>query len=294
MEFLNSFVASVYFWPAVSVWLAIDLLWVSRWRQLLARVVRLLAEPVILYQDPEPDSIMLYPRRLIERLMGGVVSVGKKAKQIVASRTAPAFDSEYPHRTIGYVVLLGVFIICVLGIALRPSWWTLGGAFCCPIVGISFLTGGDEFVAWELLSGRQTAGLKMIARCSYIVYPRLIFSLMGLKAHYSSDPGPISGLLQAAFLVLPAWLVPTPDFLLTLLDISYFAGNISGVIICLPWVYRGVLVIFALLPPAALFLLLILVNLAEIVLRVVYIAIDFLVWFFFTPLVFVARLVSVR
>ena len=64
---LSNLAHSIWFWIILSTWLLISILWISRWNKLLYRIRELLQKPIITTKDPEPHSIPLYPRLLLEQ-----------------------------------------------------------------------------------------------------------------------------------------------------------------------------------------------------------------------------------
>jgi len=311
LQFLYNLFSSItnspYFGVLLIIWLILDVLWVSRWRELLARIATLFNKPWIFEKDEHPNDPPLYPRRILEQLaQRGGDSSSDVPKTHSASPLATwasqlrnrVFDEETPERAFGHLLFLIFFSFFLLADAIsvantlmvlkiilpgdvpdilqRFDLAVLGGALLAATVGIWLfieISGDDSaWIDFRKMNDVQKAIIKVlslvIAVCSIIVM--IAFAIDRLIAIHVLPSTQTAQIILSAILY---GLVPIN---------SALAAAIS-----FPEAARGAIVLIYLLVSLALLILPIFAFVVDILWRIAYICIDIIVWVVATPILII-------
>lgn len=116
----NLFNSTVFQIVAV-IWFIILVIWKEKWMGVLTRTVNILRKPLIFRKDPNPENVLLYPRALLEdssisfrsALTQPLISLIQALHAWLGSLVKIVHDPKHPYRTIGSILLLGLFLLLV-------------------------------------------------------------------------------------------------------------------------------------------------------------------------------------
>jgi hypothetical protein len=304
MQTLNTLFHWQYFWLYFTIlaiiWLIVDLAWIGRWKELLARISKLARAPWIFEKDTESKEHPLYPRRFFEQL----------AQNNISERRATTPDSSdslgrwwkslgdrvlgdgSPLVAIGHVLSLIFFLFFIFADAVtvantlvligvegnlppilqRLDLAILGGALVSATVGIWIfmeMLGKGEFIATDKMSKGQKGVFGTLA---IIV---TLFSIIVMIA-----------LAGQRMISLGIWATtPQIDFAISFSLYGLLAIN-SSIAAALTFTSgaMGVVVIFMLLAVVLGLIMPILVFVFDLLWRGLIVILDVIVWALLTPL----------
>ena len=172
------------------IWLFTDFAWVSRWKELLARISKLFSAPWVFAKDPTPDRHPAYPREFIEQLAQAELPAAKADDGSVNSLThwwkslsSRVLGEVSPLISIGHVLSLVFFVFFIYADAVtvantlvligvqspdlphlltRLDLAILGGALVSATVGVWIMVemlGKGEFITTAEYDQRAEKGL---------------------------------------------------------------------------------------------------------------------------------------
>lgn len=306
-----------YFGILAIVWVVADLIWIGRWRELLHRLGTLLTKPTIFEKDDKPNEPPLYPRRFLEQLAQrnkkenqvepsakSTASKGQSSSEsteqtdpfvkFVEAQKKKVFDPENPLRSLGYVLAFAAFVFFLLADAItvantlellgliaiasgsfleRLDLAILGGAIMAAVVGVWMLiemSGRGEMVNTDTLTDSQK---KFIRGVSAIV----TLLALGVMVAYAVQRLIALGSLQSS---------PTVDLILAIALYAIQPINISlAAAITFSPAASGIMVLLFLISILLNSIMPLLAFLIDVAWRILYVAIDVVVWALFTPII---------
>ncbi|HRN51084.1 MAG TPA: hypothetical protein PLC52_09435 [Anaerolineales bacterium] len=322
LQFLYDFTQSPFFPILLFIWVAIDVIWVQRWRGLFERLGKLITKPWIFAKDPEPKVPPLYPREMLEQLALVSSSRERKAEEARSSKVGAEqkdgkrtkagssflnamqeriFNSEHPFRTVGYVIFLVGFVFFLIADAISV-------AQTLRVMGLitESLTGLFERFDFAVLGGALLSAIVGVwvymeaLGNSHIIDLDILNEaqrrfLRGISLFVSVN----SVIVMIAFainrLIAIGILAPDPTLEIILSAILYGLVPINSALaaaICFPWASNGVLVLLFIAAFIIIGILPVIAFLADVVWRVVYVVLDIAIWALFTPLMLVPHLIG--
>ena len=297
-----------------AIWAAICLLWTTRLREMLSRIWALIRKPIVIYKDPEPESIPFYPRTLLEDGTEGFRnsltdpfshSISLFMEQI-RSLTNIFNKNGHISRLFGYIFFLAGFIVFVstnlafiadtldlIDLAfpsqrLFPysySIFALVGTMVAFIMGLIVVsetrTSTSQLSAW---SDRNTRNRSLIAS---IAVTSVIFSIISLLGWYFfrlvqlGDAGNFDTLTLNLIYITYYILIPINMLLSAFITISDAIRGLIVLLIILEWSVVGLLFVFN---RSLTILATVTPILFEILYRAIYISIDVAQWLLTTPM----------
>lgn len=306
LQALYNLVNWQYFGVFVIIWGIIDLVWVSRWSDLIGRLGKLISKPWIFKVDKEPSVPPLYPREFLEQL----ALTSKRSAD--ATKTSPAPDSngnfkkwlnaqrdrvfnpDHPIRTLGNVISFFLFIFFMIADAIvvaatlvlmgvispdlppllqRLELAILGGALLSTVVGIWMLvemSGKGELVNTDDLSDAQRKIYKLFAIITTLFAAAVMLALavQRLISLGYLESSPTSSIILSFILY---GMLAINNSLAAALT---FSPGASGLIVLL---YIIAILLINLLP--------VLAFLADVIWRGVYVILDIAIWALLTPII---------
>lgn len=311
-EILYNLLNSEAFWVILAIWLFACIAWVSRWKTLLERIGKLVMKPIIFKPDSNPDNVPFYPRTLFEDTSNGLrnklrqpfTDIIRVVREFVSKMKSLIYSEEHPFRTLGYFLLLALFIFFVLtdAIAIANTLFILGlwqgempelltrfdiavfgGSLAALIIGLAIVlelrSEISEFTYWSERSERVRS---LVMGASLLVTVLSFTTLIAwalfrmIELHIISSTPLLNGILNWILF----GLVPINSAIAAAI---VFFEALRGVVVAgvlVGWVTIGILY---LLDYAATIFGSIGPFFFDIAYRIVYIAIDILQWFFTTP-----------
>lgn len=120
-EFIYNLLNSKVFQIIVIIWFIILVIWKDKWSAVLTRSINIVKKPLIFKKDPNLDNVPTYPREFLEdsaisfrnALTQPLVSTIKVLHTWLGNLVKTFYDPKHPFRTIGYILLLGFFLLLV-------------------------------------------------------------------------------------------------------------------------------------------------------------------------------------
>lgn len=313
MENLYNLLNSTAFWVIVAVWFFICIAWVERWRPVIDRLGKLFLKPVIFREDPNPENVPFYPRKLLEDVANGFRDTLKRPFADLIRAFSGWIDNivnvmhnrDHPFRTFGYLLFLASFLFFVLADAIAiantlavigisfgaiPEILTrfdiavFGGSLLALIIGMVLVfeirSTASEFSRYSDKDGRTKAlylGIALlVAVLSFITL--IAWAFFRLIAIGEMDSNPIlNGILNWVLY----GLVPINSALAAAITFPEAIRGIAVLGILVGWLFTGVLY---LLDYAATILGSLLPFIVDLLYRLLYIIIDILQWLISTPI----------
>jgi hypothetical protein len=224
MQTFSAIIASPYFWIAVAVWVIVDLAWIGRWRELLARISKLFRAPWVFEKDTEPNEHPLYPRKFFEQLAQNNISDGRAGagtndnlEKWWKALGARVMGDASPLVAIGHVLSLVFFLFFIFADAVtvantlvligvespnlppllqRLDLAILGGALVSATVGVWIfieMLGKGEFIATDKMTRGQKRVFSFISVVVVLFSVVVMLALAGQRlislGTYASTPG---------------------------------------------------------------------------------------------------------
>jgi phage-related holin len=298
LQALYDFYNWPYFWPVVMLWIIIDFAWISNLLKLIERIGQLLTKPLIFYTDEHPNQPKLYPRLLLEQF----AQLGRSKKKSDSSDSREdglsrytesmrqyVFNPERPLTAVGNIIAFALFVFFLLAdsitiantlvlmglisanlpdILQRLDLAILGGAVLTAVVGVWMLVEMSGDRSGDSVNANLNAAQKRIFKAFSMTVTLFSFVVMLALA--------IQRMISLGY--MPS--TPTSDIVLSFVLYGVLAINnsLSAALTFQPALSGLVTVIyilFIIIPVIAL--------IVDIVLRVVYFALDVLQWLVFTP-----------
>jgi hypothetical protein len=311
--FLYNLLNSEAFWVIAAIWIFVCVVWTERWRTLLGRIGKLVMKPIIFKTDTNPDNIPFYPRTLFEDVSNGLrdklrqpfKDIIRVVGEFVIKMKSMIFSEEHPFRTLGFFLLLALFIFFVFAdaIAVANTLFVLGlwqgempelltrfdiavfgGSLAALIIGLAIVleirSEISEFTLWSERSERVRSlvmGASLLA--TVLSFTTLIaWALFRMiELHIISSTPILNGILNWILF----GLVPINSAIAAAI---VFIDALRGVVVVgviVGWVVIGILY---LLDYTATILGSIGPFFFDIAYRIIYLIIDILQWLFTTPI----------
>lgn len=311
-EFLYNLLNSEAFWVIVAIWLFVCVVWIARWKMLLERIGKLVMKPIIFKTDSDPDNVPFYPRTLFEDVSNGLrdklrqpfTDIIRVVREFVIKMKSMIFSEEHPFRTLGYFLLLAMFIFLVLAdaIAVANTLFVLGlwqgempelltrfdiavfgGSLAALIIGLAIVleirSDVSEFTYW---SERSEHVRSLVMGASLLVTVLSFTTLIAwalfrmIELHIISSTPILNGILYWVLL----GLVPINSAIAAAIVFFDAFRGVVVVGVLVGWVMIGILY---LLDYAATIFGSVGPFFFDIAYRIIYLIIDILQWFFTTP-----------
>ncbi len=300
-----NFVNSDYFGVLLFIWVVVDVFWTKRWKSLFQRIGQLIIKPWIFSKDEKPYEPPLYPRSIMEQLVQGRAGNSQPANRMmkwIDAQKELIFSSEHPFAAIGFIVLFLFFLVFVLASAIsnaqilvilgvglgdlpelfdRFDLAVLGGSLASAIVGIWVyfdLSGGENpFSITSPMHEYQRRFWKIVALFLFLSAFVVIesFALLKLIAH---------GILLSN----PTLLIFFDFILYVLVPLN----NMVGAALCFLAAPQGFIVLLILIMHIILAVFPVVMFFVDILSRFIYIGIDTVIWFLFTPFMVISVVFS--
>ncbi len=291
-----NFVNSDYFGVLLFIWVVADVFWIERWKLLFQRIGQLIIKPWIFSKDEKPYEPPLYPRPIMEQLVQGRSGSSQPSSGImkwIDAQKESIFNSNHPFAAIGFIVLFLFFLVffladviavaqtlVILGVGLgelpelfdRFDYAVLGGALASAIVGI--------WVYADLLGAEKPLFNTSPMNADQRRFWKIVALFLFLSAFVVMASFALSRLIALGKL-------PSNPTLLIFLDFILYGlvpiNNTLGAALCFLAAPQGftalliliVSIIFAVFPVVMFFV--------DILSRFIYIGLDIVIWFLFTP-----------
>lgn len=295
-----------YFGVFAIIWGIVDLIWISRWRELIERLAKLISKPWIFKVDKEPNIPPLYPREFLEQLAltskrsadttktGSTSDNEGNLKKWLNAQRDRVFNPEHPIRTLGNVISFFLFLFFMIADAIvvaatlvlmgvispdlppllqRLELAILGGALLSTVVGVWMLvemSGKGELVNADELSDAQKKIYKLFAIITTLFAAAVMLALA------------VQRLISLGFLESS----PTSSIILSFILYGMLAINnsLAAALTFTPGA-SGLIVLLYVIAIFIINLLPVLAFLADVIWRGVYIILDIAIWALLTPII---------
>lgn len=313
-QLIYDLINSQYFPVAFGVWVFICVTWTERWKPVVNRMAKLVLKPIIFKPDSEPNSIPLYPRAFLEASANGfrntlinpfVDFIGVLTSWL-GQLAGLIYSKDHPYRILGNIFISASFLffvfvdavavantLVVLDLSQRSAFPAIFNRFDFAIAGGSLFTfivcsilflerrsNEGEFTSWSARDNQtKTMELGMISLTLLLSFVSLVsWSLFNLaKVGMINNSPLLDGILNWVIY----GLVPINSALAAAVTFPDAVRGFIIIILILGWILIGV---FYLLNALATTLGVLVPFFYDLSYRIIYVIVDILFWFMFTPI----------